>query len=104
MLNLLLAEASVGAGATQLGAVRACLYALHQGGVLSCSAGVGVEISLAWVMSLAPSFSFPSCHFTDRLMSMKVTYARLLTSYVALKRREAKPGPQSPVPAVFFDS
>src|SRR5215211_4041427 len=32
-----LAEAGIGAGATRLGAVKACLYAPHQGGVYSCS-------------------------------------------------------------------
>lgn len=42
MLNLL-AEASLGADATRLGAVKAYCYTLHKGGVHSCATRVGVE-------------------------------------------------------------
>src|SRR5215218_1734016 len=69
MANLFLAEAGVGAGATRLGAIKACLDALHQGcGVQSCTTGVGVY-HLPGVGHQASSFhaAFPhvSIHIGD---------------------------------------
>ncbi len=44
VVDHLLAEAGVGAGATRLGAVEACIYTLHLGiGFHGCATGVGVE-------------------------------------------------------------
>ena len=64
MLNLLIAEASVGADATRLGAGEACSYALHQGGgVHSCATRVGVEHlpGMGHRCSSFPSFPLSQC-------------------------------------------
>src|SRR5215212_6502531 len=65
MANLFLAEAGVGASAARLGAVEACVYALHQdGGARSCSARVGVE-HLLGVGHRRFSFPRPACTVTQ---------------------------------------
>ena len=60
MEDHLLAEAGVGAGATRLGAVKACLYALDERiGVYGSGARVS-SISLAWVIRESCFSGLPS--------------------------------------------
>jgi hypothetical protein len=88
MLNLL-AEASLGADTTRLGALRAYYYTLHKGGVHSCAtqAGVGQLPGMGHRYSSFPSFLWSQCSSNPRLpLGIRMVHAAFV---IGLGRRSS---------------
>src|SRR5215207_6848181 len=93
MANLFLAEAGVGAGATRLGTVEACFYALHQCvGINRYGARVGIE-HLPGVGHRCSSFLWPSLMSVYMPVGDNRSYLGQITHLPVKERRAGECSP-----------